>query len=63
MNRPSLRMILFILVLSALHMAAMAPSTLSSLPRLQPHTLTSHGPSPPNHLAAEGLDPHVLSRN
>jgi hypothetical protein len=62
MNRPSLRMILFILVLSALHMAAMAPPTPWSLQRLQPRALTSHGPSPPNHLA-EGFDPHVLSRN
>lgn len=52
MNRLPFRMILFTLVLSAVHMAAMAPLADSSLNRLQRQALTTHRPSLPNH----GLD-------
>jgi hypothetical protein len=47
MHRISFRLTLFILVLSAIHMAAMAPLADSALHALQPQTLTSHGlPAP-----------------
>jgi hypothetical protein len=49
MNRFSVRMVLFILALSAIHMAAMAPLGDSSLHRLQPQTLASQRSSAPTH--------------
>jgi hypothetical protein len=61
MNKLSFRMILFILVLSAVHMAAMAPLTDSSLHPVQRQTLTSHRLRPANHLGTTGSEPHVLS--
>jgi len=52
MNRLSFRMILFILVLSALHMAGMAPLADSPRHPSQPQSATSHPTSLPHHLQA-----------
>jgi len=62
MNRPSFRMILFIVVLSAGHMASMSPLADSSLHRPQRQILTGHQPSPPSHLGAAGSEPPRVSK-
>jgi len=50
MNRVSFRMVLFVLALSAAHMAAMGPVANTSLHRLQPETSTNARPSAPAHV-------------
>ncbi len=50
MNRFSFRMVLFVIALSAAHVAAMGPLADPSPPRLQPETTTNERPSAAAHV-------------
>jgi hypothetical protein len=64
MNRLSFRMILFILVLSAVHMAGMAPLADSPEHRLQLQPATSRATPLPDHLqAGSDLRRHAIKEH
>jgi hypothetical protein len=54
MNRLSFRVILFIVVLSALHVAAIAPLKVSAIQRPQEIASQTYGPSPGGSFLAPG---------